>query len=161
MDRGIATKDNIALLKDKEYPYIVVERRAVEKEYLKEFEAAKETYTRIDSQTVGKAQGSSVYVKKVLTEDSCRVLCLSEGREQKERAIDALKENRFLEDLTRLQTSVSKRNILLVGKVSERIGRLKERYPSIAHHYDIQLELDESEKKVLALSWEKKPLSVN
>ncbi|MFZ3170672.1 MAG: hypothetical protein WA118_01595 [Carboxydocellales bacterium] len=50
MDRGIATKDNIALLKDKEYPYIVVERRAVEQEYLiKEFEAAKETYTRIDS----------------------------------------------------------------------------------------------------------------
>jgi hypothetical protein len=86
---------------------------------------------------------------------------LSEGREQKERAIDALKENRFPEDLSRLQTSVSKRNILLVGKVSERIGRLKEWYPSIAHHYDIQLELDESEKKVLDLSWEKKPLSVN
>ena len=156
MDRGIATKDNIALLKEKEYPYIVVERRAVEKEYLKDFETAKETYTKIESQTVVNSQGASVYVKKVLTEDSCRVLCLSEGREQKERAIDALKEKRFLQDLTRLQISVSKKNILLVGKVSERIGRLKERYPSIAYHYDIELQLDESEKKVLALGWEKK-----
>ena len=34
MDRGIATRDNIDLLKAREYPYIVIERRPVEKDYI-------------------------------------------------------------------------------------------------------------------------------
>ena len=48
MDRGIATKDNIALIKD-EYglPYTVIERRAVEKEYVAEFETARDTFEKI------------------------------------------------------------------------------------------------------------------
>ena len=41
MNRGIATKENISLLKEKSLPYIVVERRAVEKEYIEEFREAK------------------------------------------------------------------------------------------------------------------------
>lgn len=165
MDRGIATKENLNLLKDRKYPYIVIERRAVEKEYIQEFQNAKETFECIDSSSdtrkdisgkPGVAITQSVYVKKLPTEDGCRVLCLSEGREQKELAIDTLKEKRFLNDLTRLQSSVSKQNIIMVEKVSERVGRLKERYPSIAQHYDIHLELNTEQKKVVALSWDKK-----
>ena len=87
MDRGIATKDNLLLLKKKNYPYLVIERRVA-----------------------------------------------------KEAAIDTLKEKRFLHDLTNLQKSVAKGNVILEAKVGERIGRLKERYPSIAGHYQIKLE---------------------
>jgi transposase len=153
MDRGIATKDNIALLRAKEYPYIVVERRAVEKDYLKEFESAKDTFERL-SPSSGSA--GSVYVKKVETETGCNVLCLSEGRERKEKAMDTLKEERFLQALGGLKGSIERKNILLVTKVSERIGRIKERYPSIAGHYEISLELDDERKKVVNLSWVKK-----
>ena len=155
MDRGIATKDNLNLLKKKHYPYIIVERRATEKDYAKEFATAKDTFDKIEN---GSTEGSStVYVKKILTEDACRVLCWSEGREQKERAMDALKEKRFTEDLERLKTSVSKKGVLLIAKVAERVGRIKERYPSIAQYYTISLELDEEQKKVVNISWEKKP----
>jgi len=35
MDRGIATKDNLALLKEKKYPFIVIERRAVAERRIK------------------------------------------------------------------------------------------------------------------------------
>ena len=48
MDRGIATKSNLDLLTAKEYPYIVIERREVEKDYIKEFETVRETFERID-----------------------------------------------------------------------------------------------------------------
>lgn len=153
MDRGIATKDNIALLRAKEYPYVVIERRATEKDYLKEFETAKDTFERMSN---GSDSEEAVYVKKVEIETGCRVLCLSEGRERKENAMDALKEERFLQDLNKLKVSIEHKNILLVTKVSERIGRLKERYPSIASHYEISLELNDERKKVVQLSWSKK-----
>lgn len=164
MDRGIATKDNLVLIKEKEFPYIVVERRAVEKEYKEEFKYAKETFEKItprnkegQSLSTNDAVSESIYVKKVPIEKGSRVLCLSEGRELKEMAMDELKENRFLHDLNRLQTSVEKGNIKLVDKVGERIGRLKERYSSIAKYYEIHLELDEKEEKVTAITYAKKP----
>ena len=155
MDRGIATKKNIELLKEKSYPYIVVERRATEKDYAQEFTTAQETFDKIeDDNNEGSA---AVYVKKVLTEDACRVLCWSEGRKQKERAMDTLKEKRFLEDLERLKASVCKKGVLLATKVAERVGRIKERYPSMAQYYTISLELDEAGKKVVSITWDKLP----
>ncbi len=152
MDRGIATKDNIQLLKSGGYPYLVVERRAVEKEYVQEFEQARNTFEPIGNDVTSE----TVFVKKIPWENGSRVLCLSAGREQKEQAMDALKEERFLQDLVRLQMSVAKGNIQLVEKVGERVGRLKERYPSIAAHYDIVLQLDEAKKKVTAVTYVKK-----
>ena len=155
MDRGIATKSNLELLRQKHYPYIVVERRATEKDYAQEFTAAKETFDKLGDDS--DEASSVVYVKKIVTEDTCRVLCWSEGREQKERAMDTLKEKRFLEDLERLKASVSKKGILLATKVAERVGRIKERYPSMAKYYTIALELDEEQKKVVTISWVKLP----
>lgn len=162
MDRGIATKDNIKLLKENQYPYIVVERRAVEKDYVEEFTNAKSSFKRVDQQAGADLSQEitvteAVYAKKIPWEDGCRVLCISEGREKKEMAMDTLKEERFLQDLTALQTSVAKGNIKLLEKVGERVGRLKERYPSIARHYDIQFEQNTDQKKVTALTWTKKP----
>ncbi|UOF91014.1 IS1634 family transposase [Fodinisporobacter ferrooxydans] len=152
MDRGIATKETIQLLKSVGYPYLIVERRAVEKEYVQEFEQAKTTFEPIGHEIAS----GTVYVKKLLWENGSRVLCLSVGREQKEQAMDALKEERFLQDLGRLQASVTKGNIQLVEKVGERVGRLKERYPSTASHYDIVLQLDDAQKKVTTVTYDKK-----
>jgi transposase len=95
-------------------------------------------------------------VKKLPWEDGTRVLCLSTGRERKEQAMDVLKEERFLQDLGRLATSVTKGNIQLMEKVGERIGRLKERYPSIASHYEVLLQLDDDQRKVTAVTHTKK-----
>lgn len=162
MGRGISTKANLKLIKKMEFPYIVVERRAVEKNYVEEFKEAKETFEKI---TPGKSRRTfnelevareSVYVKKVPIEKGSRVLCLSEGREKKEMAMDELTEQRFLNALESLGRSVEKGNIKLVEKAGIRVGRLRERYPSIAGHYDIHLNLNEDEKKVINISYEKK-----
>jgi transposase len=96
-------------------------------------------------------------VKKIPWEHGCRVLCLSVGRERKEQAMDALKEKRFLKDLTKLQTSVSKKSIVMIDKIFERIGKIKGRYPTVTRYYDIKIEMSEEPKKVKSITWDKKP----
>ena len=151
MDRGIATTDNIELIKEREYSYIIIERRAVEKDYVEEFENAKETFDKIEN-----AKSDTVYVKEIDIENGMRVLCLSEKREQKENAMDKLKENRFIEDMKKLEQSIKKGSIKLKEKVYIRIGRVKQKYSSIAKHYEIITELDEEGKKVIDIRLEKK-----
>ena len=160
MDRGIATKENLELLRsdDYNYDYVVVERRPVEKDYVKEFENAKETFEKIDSSKKS-AYGdlNDVYIKKIENTECSRVLCISEGRKTKETAIDNKKEERFLEDIAKIQKSIDKNNVGLVSKVYERIGRTKQKYASIAKYYNIDVKCDETSIKVVSIQAIKKP----
>ncbi|HBQ86065.1 MAG TPA: IS1634 family transposase [Syntrophomonas sp.] len=155
MDKGIATKDNIALLKSKEYPYVVVERRSAEKEFLEEFEAYQDTF-KVIRETTSAGAVVRVYIKKMACEEGSKVLVVSEGRQAKEKAMDALQEERFLKDINKLETSIKKRNLLKTDAISRRVGRILERYPSIARYYDIQLAFDEKGKEVAGLNLSKK-----
>ena len=158
MDRGIATKDNLKLLQAGGYPYTIIERRPVEKEYETEFQSARGTFEKLDCpDPSSQNRKKDVYVKRIGMEDTSRVLVLSEGREDKEQAMDALKERRFLAALNELNTSVTKGTIILAEKVGERVGRLKSRYGSIQKHYDVQMVYAEDDKKIERITWEKKP----
>ena len=160
MDRGIATIDNIKLLKEKSFNYIVIERRATEKDYKIEFESAKDNFQKIEKpKKSAYGDENDVYIKKVDNDaDTCRVLCLSEGRERKEMAIDKKKEEHFFTDISKLKTSVNKGNIKETGKVFERIGRLKQRYSSITKYYDVNVIQDETTQKATDVTWLKKPI---
>lgn len=101
MDRGIATKENIALLHAQEYQYVVITREDQSKEYLAEFETARDTFTRIDDLSrkhTAYGDENHVYVNKVEEdgENVCRVLCLSDGKARKENAIVAKKDAYFI-----------------------------------------------------------------
>ena len=158
MDRGIATKENLKLLQAGGYPYTIIERRPVEKEYEAEFQSCRETFEKLEGpDPSGQPRKKAIYVKRIDLEDTNRVLVFSERREDKEQAMDALKESRFLDALNRLNTSVTGGNIILADKVGERIGRIKARYGSIQKHYDIQMAYAEDTKKIERISWEKKP----
>ena len=184
MDRGIATKDNIALLKERHYQYVVVERRPSAKDFIEDFETAKDTFTRIHeskdyaqdtdtessslvpapTQTVQTDKHSpcvnppsmKVYVKKIPCEEGSKVLVLSEGRKEKEKAMDSLKEKRFMKDIERLKKSISKRNVVKQNKVSIRIGRIQERYPSVSRHYELTLSMNKDGKEVTDINTVKK-----
>lgn len=159
MDRGIATKENIDLLRSAayNYDYVVVERRAAEKDFVEEFENAKETFEKIDySKKSAYGDLNSVYVKKIESAESSKILCVSEGRKIKETAIDNKKEERFLEDIAKIQRSIDKKNVGLVSKVHERIGRAKQKYASVAKHYEIDVKCDETFKKVVSVQAVKK-----
>jgi transposase len=156
MDRGIATEDNIKLLKEKRYPYIVVERKATENSYQDEFTQARETFERIDAKRKS-AYGDEnhVYVKKIEhSETVCRVLCLSEGKEKKEKAIDEKKENLFFEDLKKINKTIEKGAIKNYDKILQRLGRIKERYSRISKYYETIVEKN-AEEKVTCISWKK------
>ena len=152
MDRGIATQENIDLLKAKGYPYIVVERRAAEKDYRHDFETAPESF-----EVVKGSADDVVYVKRIEAGEGSRVLCMSLKRRAKEQAMDSLKQTRLVTALSGLARSVEKGAVSSRDKVMERLGRLKERFSSVARYYDIDVTQSTDFKKVTAVSWSLKP----
>jgi len=153
MDRGIATADNIQLLKSQDYHFVVVERRDSKKEYQEVFEHARQEFEIIKD-----LPEQSVYIKKIDVDKGARVLVFSESRKKKEDAMDRLKEERLIKDLSQLRQSIQKRNVVRVPKVSQRIGRVMERYPSVAKYYDINYVADEKGEEAIDITWERKPI---
>jgi len=166
MDRGIATDDNLKLLVRKGYPYLVIERKDGTKNYEDVCATAPDGFQLVSGET----EGERVYVKTMESVEVdggiegspegtktkvSRLLCFSEGKAAKEDGIDHLKELRLLDDLERLQKSVSKGTIKDPGKINQRIGRIRERYPSIASHYEINLNVNVNETTIL-LTWQRK-----
>lgn len=142
MDRGIATIDNIELISKEGYPYVVIERSDIANEYSEEFKSAKKDFEILDtSHKSPYGDVNHVYVKKIEhTEKTCRVLCLSEGKEKKEVAIDNKKEDKFLEDISKLKKSIGKGYVKSYEKVLERLGKIKERHAKIAKHYILKVD---------------------
>lgn len=66
---------------------------------------------------------------------------------------------RFEKGLAKLSENLCKpRGEKNIDKLSERIGRLKEKGHGIGRHYKIELTPDESGKKAISLTWEKIPI---
>lgn len=158
MDRGIATKDNLALMHKEGYPFLVIQRRDEAKAYEVHFRQAPEGFREIQ----GRDEGERVWLKQLPPQDTdgiplARVLCNSQGRAEKERGIDRLKEKRLLEDLGKMAKSIEAGRLREADKANQRIGRLLQRYPSVAPHYQIALSLGESLAEVVGLTWQRTP----
>ena len=82
MDKGIATKDNIALVQSYGLPYLVITRSDKAKKYLDEFKQDRENFTPITN-----SSDETIYIKDASDADINRVLCISERRGMKEKAI--------------------------------------------------------------------------
>ncbi len=65
------------------------------------------------------------------------MLCRSQERIAKDRAIRAKHEQRLLVDLDKLQKRLVEGRLVKPQKIGEAIGRLKERYPRVARYYDL------------------------
>lgn len=161
MDRGIATKDNIALIIENKYPYTVINRRQSEKDYENDFLVIKKfmgsNQTAIPDGWEAVNDENSVYITKRTSNETIFVLAASIGRSKKEQGMDALKEERFLVDIENLKKSFEKGNILLPVKIGERIGKIKTKYPTVGKYYDIEVKLSDDNKKVTEITLVKKP----
>jgi transposase len=69
--------------------------------------------------------------------DETHILCVGEGRKEKDRAIREKLEERLVSDLSKLQERVRKGRLVKITAIVEAIGRLKERYPRVARYYSI------------------------
>jgi transposase len=151
MDRGIATEDNIALLSEHGYQYIVITREDCSPQYLEEFQTARDTFTPIDDLShkyTAYGDESRVWVKKISTEEekTCKVLCLSEGKAQKEIAISAKKDARYIADVQRLSQSIVRGSIKKIDKITVKLEKANAKHKSSAAKFTASILCDPSGK---------------
>lgn len=131
MDAGIATDDNIALIKESGYKYVCVSRKRTYDETLW-FGVEEEKITLLDGKT-------TLSMKLVRNEKEAFLLCHSEAKEAKESAILLRREQKFEQELLSTKEGLSKkRKLKNYDKIIEKIGRLKERY-KVGNLYTIKV----------------------
>ncbi len=150
MDRGIATSDNLDLIKQHQFSYIVVERAPRHKEYTADFNNYQDTFERIE-----RSEDKDVWVKKMTTDDPNinRVLCLSEGRQSKEQAIADRWVKRAITDLEKLRTSIAKGSIKNLEKVHQRLGKIKGRYAGFGKRFTAKIVAEKDQRCATDLIW--------
>ena len=156
VDRGMAYEENLEEIREAGYHYIVATRQAERNEWLDEFESDGWREVMRETSPNNPAQKKTrVRVKDGVRGDTY-VLCLSEERMAKDRAIRERQEARLLADLEKLANQVKSGRLKAQDKIHERIGRLKERYPRVARYYTITFTdgqvswAEDKEKKAVA-----------
>jgi transposase len=90
-----------------------------------------------------------VRIQRRQQENEVYLLCLSEEREEKDRAIRETHEQRLRKDLRHLKARIEKGQLNQPEKIHQAIGRLRERYPRVARYYRIEYQAEQK-----SLSWE-------
>ena len=133
IDAGIATEENLKLIQVKGYDYVCVSRSKIKDYTINKDGEIRHIMTKdnqfITLQKVEK-QTETDYILKVK----------STGKQAKERSMKSKFENRFLEELGKINASLTKKyGVKKADKVNQRIGRMIEKYPSAAKFYDIEV----------------------
>ena len=152
VDRGMAFEDNLRQIRARGHHYLVASRQGERHQHFEEFEdeAAWKEVIRQPSPTNPAQKKTRVFVKPSTGQDGeVHVLCVSEGRREKDRAIREKHEKRLVTDLQALANRIAKGHLVDEARIHQGIGRLKERYPRVARYYEISY--DPSARK---LTWQ-------
>ncbi len=139
VDRGMAFAENIAELRRRKLHYVVAAGQKERDRLLAEFETVdgfEEVIRRPSPRNPGQKK-SSVRVKAHPSDNELLILCVSQERVEKDRAIRVKQEGRFLKDVARLQARIRNSRLKKEIKIGEAIGRLKERYPRVARYHSL------------------------
>lgn len=149
MDAGIATEKNLETLTQKGYKYVVVSRAKI-KDY-KPVQQGKETYLLTKSKKIIRLQ--AVKTEKY-TDSFLKVE--SEAKGLKEQGIKNRLEQGYEKQLHLIKQSLAKpRGVKKLDKVQQRLGRAKQKYPSVHQLYNIYLDIDSSKQIVKDLHWQR------
>ncbi len=148
IDAGIATRENLDWLGTKGYDYLCVSRSRV-----KDYKAAKEEGKPV---VVTDKRGSPIEMLLAREEgsDDTILYVRSERKARKELSMHEHFTAHFEEGLNQIQFGVGRKGgTKKTDKVWERIGRLKQKYPSAHRFYKIDVE---TKKDIVTnLTWEK------
>ena len=140
MDAGIATEENLEMIRQKGLDYICVDRRKV-----KEIPSGEEKVVHEDDY-------GTVTAVRVEEADEVFLYCNSTGRARKEEAIKNRFQLRLEEDLEKIKQGLKRKGgIKRYSKVLERIGRVKEKYSSVSQFYEITVK--EENGKAVDVCW--------
>ena len=149
LDAGIATEENLQKIKGKGYNYLCVSRRR-----LTDYELAPDakTVTVLDSKEqpisltqVRHEEGGDYYLE-----------IKSPAKELKETSMNRKFRERFEEELQKAKESLTKKNgTKAYEKVIERVGRARQKYPSISKYYVIDYIADnpKNPKNMADIQW--------
>ena len=151
VDRGMAYEEDLAAIRARGYHYLVAGRQPERIAWLGEFEDedAWEAAIRTPSPRNPDQEKSRVRIKRQQKGAEIYILCRSEGRQEKDRAIRETHEHRLKKDIERLQARIDKSQLTKLEKIHQAIGRLEERYPRVARYY--RMDYDPQAK---ALAWQ-------
>lgn len=139
MDRGMAFEDNISEIKRKGYHYIVATRQSERNKYLDEFEKGNfHPLLRSTSSANPTKKKSDIFIKKMKQGDELYVLCISDRRSEKDKAIREFHQKKLIADLKKLVKRISTGRLKKEEKIYEAMGRIKERYPRVARYYKVE-----------------------
>src|SRR5947209_14070541 len=144
VDRGMAFDENLDQIKARGLHYLVAGLQPERNQWLDELETDDgwEQVVRTPSPRNPFQKKTRVEIKRQQKGDVIYILCRSEGREEKDRAIRETHEAKLLADLSNLQRRVAQGHLKNPNKIHQSIGRLMERYPRVARYYDITYEAD-------------------
>lgn len=131
MDRGIASDDNIKLLKSKDLNYIITSRREDEIKLADKF-------NKTNFKTIKSDKNNQVEVSIQHEGDETKLLCKSTGRKKKEEAMRNNREKRLEKDICKLNNTIMQGRLINPEDVNRSIGRLKERHSSVCKYYHIE-----------------------
>jgi hypothetical protein len=133
IDAGIATEANLKLLEEKGYDYVCVSRKE-----LKDFQTAEGT----NPEFISTKNKQELTVQRVSSRE-CADYYLkvkSPGKALKETGMKAQFEARFEEELAKLKEGLAKKHATKrADLIHERIGRYKQKYPSVSKYYNIEV----------------------
>lgn len=141
VDRGMAFEHNLKEIVSRKYHYVVAARQDERKNWLEEFEDEGWQQLIREPSSNNKYQRKSVIrVKPGEREGETYVLCLSEERTEKDKAIRETHEKRFLDALKALRKRVQTGRLKVESKINQAIGRILERYPRVGRYYQVSFE---------------------
>ena len=149
LDAGIATEENLKLIEAKGYKYLCVSRTK-----LKEYEVVQDRLTVL----LDTKSNKTIRLKAVTTQKNTDYYLevKSPSKEMKEAGMKNQFEQRFEELLQRIHKGIhSKGGVKQVNKVHQRIGRARERYPSVQQYYIIEVAEDKKTKVATEITWQK------
>lgn len=148
LDAGIATEENLKLLEEKGYDYVCVSRTKLKDYHIEPTSEVIKVATRnkeeISLQKVSSDKNTDYYLR-----------IQSPGKMLKELGMKTRFEERFEEELKKIKAGLVKKGGLKnFEKVHQKIGRIREKYPSAAQQYSTKV--TENKGIAVALTWEKK-----
>ena len=150
VDRGMAFDENLQQIQKRGLHYLVAGLQPERNQWLDELENDDgwEEVLRTPSPRNPFQKKTRVEIKRQQQGDVVYILCRSDGREEKDRAIRDTHEAKLLQDLSKLQQRVAKGRLKQESKIQQAIGRLMERYPRVARYYQITYDSQQQQ-----LSW--------
>jgi transposase len=146
MDRGVVSEDNLTWLRERKGQYLVGTPRTM----LRRYEAAlreegwKQVYEDLEVKTVAGPEGAETFI-----------LCRSQSRREKEKAMHARFVRKIEEGLENIQKAVASGRLRDPVKLGERIGALKKANSRAAKAFDVKIEtLPAGRRRV---TWTKQP----